>query len=125
MARATPQQGNPDAIGLAVAKVAQDAVAPDTVILFGSRARGDHRPDSDIDLMVVTNGITLTAMATARHSAKSYFEVHPSRLGIDVASMERREFPVREASQKPHGGPSHQSGNHHERARAGVQRTAG
>ena len=92
MARATPQQGNPDAIGLAVAKVAQDAVAPDTVILFGSRARGDHRPDSDIDLMVVTNGITLTAMATARHSAKAYFEVHPSRLGIDVASMERENF---------------------------------
>jgi len=23
------------------------------VVLFGSRARGDHRPDSDIDLMVV------------------------------------------------------------------------
>lgn len=26
---------------------------PDRIILFGSRARGDHRPDSDIDLLVV------------------------------------------------------------------------
>ena len=26
---------------------------PEEVWLFGSRARGDHRPDSDIDLMVV------------------------------------------------------------------------
>lgn len=26
---------------------------PDEIWLFGSRARGDHRPDSDIDLMVV------------------------------------------------------------------------
>jgi len=26
---------------------------PDQVILFGSRARGDSRPDSDIDLLVV------------------------------------------------------------------------
>ena len=26
---------------------------PERVILFGSRARGDHRPDSDIDLLVV------------------------------------------------------------------------
>jgi uncharacterized protein len=26
---------------------------PDEVWLFGSRARGDHRPDSDIDLLVV------------------------------------------------------------------------
>jgi uncharacterized protein len=27
--------------------------APDRVILFGSRARGDARPDSDIDLLVL------------------------------------------------------------------------
>jgi predicted nucleotidyltransferase len=26
---------------------------PDTVILFGSRARGDARPDSDVDLLIV------------------------------------------------------------------------
>lgn len=28
-------------------------VDPETVILFGSHARGDARPDSDVDLMVV------------------------------------------------------------------------
>lgn len=28
-------------------------VAPEMVILFGSRARGDARPDSDVDLVVV------------------------------------------------------------------------
>jgi predicted nucleotidyltransferase len=26
---------------------------PDRIILFGSRARGDHRPDSDLDLLLV------------------------------------------------------------------------
>lgn len=26
---------------------------PEKVIVFGSRARGDHRPDSDIDLLVI------------------------------------------------------------------------
>ena len=26
---------------------------PQKIVLFGSRARGDHRPDSDIDLLVV------------------------------------------------------------------------
>jgi len=32
------------------------AIAPDAeVILFGSRARGDYRPDSDWDLLVVTD----------------------------------------------------------------------
>ncbi len=26
---------------------------PDRIVLFGSRARGDHRPDSDVDILVV------------------------------------------------------------------------
>ena len=26
---------------------------PDKIIIFGSRARGDHRPDSDIDILVI------------------------------------------------------------------------
>src|SRR6266478_7375139 len=30
-----------------------EAVAPEKIVLFGSRARGDHRPDSDIDLLVI------------------------------------------------------------------------
>jgi len=29
------------------------AVDPDRIILFGSRARGDNRPDSDLDLLIV------------------------------------------------------------------------
>jgi predicted nucleotidyltransferase len=30
-----------------------DEFDPDRIILFGSRARGDARPDSDVDLLVV------------------------------------------------------------------------
>ena len=30
-----------------------EAVDPDRIILFGSRARGDARPDSDVDLLIV------------------------------------------------------------------------
>ena len=33
------------------------AFDPKQVILFGSRARGDYRPDSDIDLMVIKEEI--------------------------------------------------------------------
>jgi uncharacterized protein len=29
------------------------ALDPDRIILFGSRARGDARPDSDIDLLII------------------------------------------------------------------------
>ena len=30
-----------------------EAVKPDRIILFGSRARGDEGPDSDLDLLIV------------------------------------------------------------------------
>ena len=30
-----------------------DTVHPEKIVLFGSRARGDDRPDSDIDLLVI------------------------------------------------------------------------
>lgn len=30
-----------------------EAIHPEQIILFGSRARGDHRPDSDVDLLVI------------------------------------------------------------------------
>ena len=33
-----------------------DVVQPDQIILFGSRARGDAHPDSDIDLLILYNG---------------------------------------------------------------------
>jgi len=38
------------------------AIDPDKIILFGSRARGDARPDSDYDLLVIkdTTARTLT-----------------------------------------------------------------
>ncbi|MEK6286169.1 MAG: nucleotidyltransferase domain-containing protein [Acidobacteriota bacterium] len=30
-----------------------EAIDPDRIILFGSRARGDAKPDSDVDLLVI------------------------------------------------------------------------
>ena len=42
-----------DPFGLMIAAAAQESDPQATVILFGSRARGDHRPDSDVDLLVV------------------------------------------------------------------------
>ena len=44
---------NPDPAALAVAKAMQKLLAPAQVILNGSRSTGQHRPDSDVDLMAV------------------------------------------------------------------------
>lgn len=75
---------------------------PDEVWLFGSRARGDHRPDSDIDLMVVLpDGLDRSAytLEAARRPllgggapvdvlpvARSAFDSHPEALGGLVAA---------------------------------------
>lgn len=38
------------------------------IILFGSRARGDARPDSDFDLLVVLHGVTPEEVGLSRRS---------------------------------------------------------
>lgn len=39
-----------------VAKIV-DAIQPEQIILFGSAARGEFGPDSDLDLLVVKDGV--------------------------------------------------------------------
>ena len=46
----------PDPEGLAIAREIQTRVHPAEVILGGSRAVGDHRPGSDVDLIAVAPG---------------------------------------------------------------------
>ena len=81
-----------DPVGLAAAQAAQDAVAPDTVILFGSRARGDHRPDSDVDLLVIHEGNAVIAAGQAKRAVKAYFKANPPRLGCDIVTITRERF---------------------------------
>jgi predicted nucleotidyltransferase len=55
IATATPQTPSADASGL-LQKMVDALLAagqPQRIILFGSRARGDDRPDSDLDLLIV------------------------------------------------------------------------
>ena len=42
-----------DALLARMIRIIVDEVDPEQVILFGSRARGDARPDSDVDLLVI------------------------------------------------------------------------
>ena len=51
--QARPTGAATDPLGLAVAEKMQERLYPAEVILLGSRATGDHRPDSDVDLMAV------------------------------------------------------------------------
>ena len=82
----------PDETAIELAKAVQSAVAPDMVILFGSRARGDYRPDSDVDLLIISESGAVAATGQARRAAREYFRLNPPRLGVDVVTMDRKTF---------------------------------
>ena len=84
-----------DPFGLMIAAAAQESDPQATVILFGSRARGDHRPDSDVDLLVVWDD-TLPRPAPRSKAESDAARREFSRLlggiGHDNISMTRRQF---------------------------------
>ena len=59
----------PDGHALNIAHAVQRAVAPDTVLLFGSRATGKHRADSDVDILIIR--------PDPPQSAAAYMDTHP------------------------------------------------
>ncbi len=94
-AAARRRAGMPDAGACAVARAAFDAAHPeDTVILFGSRARGDFRPNSDIDLLVVAGGHVNQddyAIISAAANRKAR-EIYRGSTPIDIAHLSREAF---------------------------------
>ena len=81
----------------AVAEAVYDAVRPVAVILFGSRARGDYRDDSDVDLLVITaddapdgwQSRYVAASAAAHDKAEA---VYGFMMGVDVVDMPESKF---------------------------------
>ena len=65
---------------------------PDTIILFGSRARGDAREDSDFDICVLKKGISGPGRRTiARTLYRALYGVGaPVELIVDTPAMLRK-----------------------------------
>jgi len=53
-----------------------DAAHPDSIILFGSAARGETGPDSDLDLLVVKTGVS--------HRRRLAQDIHMRFAGLGV-----------------------------------------
>ncbi len=69
-----------------------DEVDPERVILFGSRARGDEREGSDIDLVVVESAPFGPARSRRMEAARLYEAVARFDAGIDILVYSRDEI---------------------------------
>jgi len=63
-------------------------INPVKIILFGSRARGDARPDSDYDLLVIYEG----AMKPHEVTVGIHRALGISRLAVDLFAMTPEQF---------------------------------
>ena len=87
------RKGPPDKLGLAAAQAAQDAARPAVVILFGSRARGDWREHSDIDLLLIIEAKDgRVAEGAAYTAASKYCQSQGITVDVNVVAMTRAEF---------------------------------
>ena len=72
-----------------------DAIArafePERIILFGSHARGDAKPDSDVDLLVI---MPRNGKEHHQQAAEIHLKCHPG-FPIDILIRTREEFEER------------------------------
>jgi predicted nucleotidyltransferase len=66
-----------------------DQIDPEAIWLFGSRARGTHRPDSDFDLLVVTR---LADGESGHDYDRVYAPVLGTGVGCDVIPCRLDDF---------------------------------
>ena len=66
----------------------REAVPEATIILFGSHARGDAGPDSDLDILVVEP----TVSARRREMVRLSDAVRDLRIPVDIIVASRRDF---------------------------------
>lgn len=84
-----------DTRALSVARAVYEALRPETVILFGSRARGNYRPDSDIDLLLIVadDPKNRERERMAWDAARAAIErIYGHRLDVDVVQYTPEQF---------------------------------
>ena len=90
-----PTRRPPDPKACAVARAVGEAVHPAKVILFGSRARGDFSPDSDIDLLIITDSGLVDQQTYQRTSAVAHRkveELYGDSIDVDLLRMSEGAF---------------------------------
>ena len=90
----SPTRRPPDPKACAVALAVGEAVRPDRVILFGSRARGDFTPDSDIDLLIIGSGPASQQMYQRSNAAarRKVAELYGDSIRVDLVRLSEGAF---------------------------------
>lgn len=65
---------------------------PDAVILFGSRARGDARPDSDVDLLIIEREPFSPQRSRRQETARLYLALRKLAMPKDLLLYSHEEF---------------------------------
>ena len=64
-------------------------IEPDKIILFGSRARGDCRADSDYDVLVLKRGVTNERKLSGDLKIRFYKEKLLASIDVIIMELER------------------------------------
>ncbi len=67
-------------------------VSPETIILFGSRARGDARPDSDVDLLIVETEPFSPQRSRRKEAARLYIALKGLVISKNILLYSRDGF---------------------------------
>ena len=83
----------PDPQAVTVAERTRKRESNDLVILFGSRARGDHRPDSDIDILMVGHEPNEEKQKATQEKAKQDAEeIYGRKIEVQLTWRTLEEF---------------------------------
>ena len=85
---------SPDTLACPVAQAVYDTVYPMSVFLFGSRARGDYRPDSDIDLLLITKDVCHAQIygEACVAAQRQIHAIYGEDIGLDLVNLTRTDY---------------------------------
>lgn len=67
-------------------------VSPEAIILFGSRARGDARLNSDVDLLIIESEPFSPQRSRRKEAARLYMALKELAISKDILLYSRDEF---------------------------------
>ena len=82
----------------AIVEIIVHEADPEQIILFGSRARGDARPDSDVDLLIIESEPFTVQRSRRKEAGRLWLALANIEISKDLLLYSRDEVEVRKDS---------------------------